>query len=90
MLFYPLYEVAKRCDCKIKLFHDPTVFEITVINNTNQYLKHKDNNLQIPIALLNLILMMKIEQEMMKSAVYANYAPHPKEIRESPCLIFTK
>jgi hypothetical protein len=27
---------------------------------------------------------------MMKSAVYANYAPHPKEIRESPCLIFTK
>ena len=25
MLFYPLYEVAKRCDCKIKLFHDPTV-----------------------------------------------------------------
>jgi hypothetical protein len=28
MLFYPLYEVAKRCDCKIKLFHDPTVFDI--------------------------------------------------------------
>lgn len=25
MLFYPLYEVAKRCDCKIKFFHDPTV-----------------------------------------------------------------
>jgi hypothetical protein len=25
MLFYPLYEVAKRRDCKIKLFHDPTV-----------------------------------------------------------------
>ena len=28
MLFYPLYEVAKRCDCKMKLFHDPTVFDI--------------------------------------------------------------
>jgi hypothetical protein len=25
MLFHPLYEVAKRCDCKIKFFHDPTV-----------------------------------------------------------------
>jgi hypothetical protein len=25
MLFYPLYEVAKRCDWKIKFFHDPTV-----------------------------------------------------------------
>jgi hypothetical protein len=25
MLFYPLYEVAKRCDCKIKFFLDPTV-----------------------------------------------------------------
>ena len=25
MLFYPLYEVPKRCDCKIKFFHDPTV-----------------------------------------------------------------
>jgi hypothetical protein len=35
--------------------------KITVINNKNQYLKHEDNNLQIPIALLNLILRMKIE-----------------------------
>jgi hypothetical protein len=36
------------------------------------YMKHKDNNLQIPITLLNLILRTKIKSEMMKSAVYAN------------------
>jgi hypothetical protein len=40
-------------------------------NNKNQNMKHKDNNLQIPITLLNLILRAKIKSEMMKSAVYA-------------------
>jgi hypothetical protein len=55
--------------------------KLTVINNKNQYLKHKDNNLQIPIALLNLILRMKIEWEMMKSSVYANYSPQKKSER---------
>jgi hypothetical protein len=29
--------------------------KIKVINNKNQNMKHKDNNLQIPITLLNLI-----------------------------------
>ena len=42
---------------------------------------HLSNHLQIPIALLNLILRMKIEQEMMKSAVYANYSPQKKSER---------
>ena len=35
--------------------------KIKVINNKNQNMKHKDNNLQIPITLLNLILRMKIK-----------------------------
>jgi hypothetical protein len=42
MLFYPLYEVAKRCDCKIKLFHDPTVFDI-------QYSLLQNNKLEIEL-----------------------------------------
>ena len=33
--------------------------KIKVINNKNLNLKHKDNNLQIPITLLNLILRTK-------------------------------
>ena len=52
--------------------------KIKVINNKNLNLKHKDN-LQIPITLL--ILRTKIKQEMMKSAVYANYSPKEKSER---------
>ena len=52
--------------------------KIKVINNKNQNMKHKDNNLQIPITLLNLVLRTKIKSEMMKSAVYANYSPYLK------------
>ena len=55
--------------------------KIKVINNKNQNMKHKDNNLQIPITLLNLILRMKIKQEMVKRAVYANYSPQKKSER---------
>jgi hypothetical protein len=43
MLFYPLYEVAKRCDCKMKLFHDPTVFDIQYSLLQNNIFKQKDN-----------------------------------------------
>jgi hypothetical protein len=46
MLFYPLYEVAKRCDCKIKLFHDPTVFDI-------QYSLLQNNKPEIKLYLLS-------------------------------------
>ena len=46
MLFYPLYEVAKRCNCKIKLFHDPTVFDI-------QYSLLQNNKLEIKLYLLS-------------------------------------
>ena len=46
MLFYPLYEVAKRCDCKIKLFHDPSVFDI-------QYSLLQNNKLEIELYLLS-------------------------------------
>ena len=35
--------------------------KIKVINNKNKNMKHKDNNLQKPITLLNLILRMKIK-----------------------------
>jgi hypothetical protein len=55
--------------------------KIKVINNKNQNMKHKDNNLQIPITLLNLVLRTKIKSEMMKSAVYANYSPQKKSER---------
>ena len=35
--------------------------KIKVINNKNQNMKHKDNNLQIPITLLNLMPRMKFK-----------------------------